>query len=206
MKDHPIIFSGEMVRAILDERKTQTRRVLKLHPEHNALAPFQDGLPTEEYYGGWPYGGCARQLRCPYGVPGDRLWVRETHLIVGGKDSPNPRVVYRATDNGEWVSPVWSPSIFLPKRFARLWLEVTAVRVERVQEISEADAIAEGVYVHATPGGKDYYTALPGRSRDGKWSASEAFGELWDNINAKRGYGWDANPWVWVLEFKRVEA
>ncbi len=161
-----------------------------------------------------PEGGfCAPSVatafyRCPYGQPGDRLWVRETwgspdadHPLVDDGHNPEPgdRVVYRAnkSDNYQWSNCdtfVWRPSIFMPKWASRILLEVTDVRVERVQEITIDDIEAEGVY----------------RIEDGQDCGRDTFLntgnflDLWDSINAKRGFGWNTNPWVWVVEFKRV--
>jgi len=172
MKERPILFSSEMVRAILDGRKTQTRRVV--NPR------------------------CA--YKCPFGRPGDRLWVRETFHTCPHCDG---MVAYRAGgwkrgESFSWddLSPLrpkcaahgWKPSIHMPRWASRITLEVVNVRVERVQDITDADAIAEGVKL---PG----VTQYEGRARD-------AFKALWDSINAKRGYGWDVNPRVRVVEFR----
>jgi len=182
-KEHPILFTGDMVRAILDGRKTQTRRVIK-NPQR------LEGLMLEGEAGEW----------CPYGVVGDRLYVRETWCagiewddekpseidpLCGGND-----IFYLA--NGEKPEGYGKtrPNIFMPKWAARIWLEITGIRVERVQEISEEDATAEGVMRLTT-----YRTETP---------MIDMFRHLWNVINANRGYGWDVNPWVWVVEFKRV--
>jgi hypothetical protein len=168
VKERPILFSGRMVQAILDGRKTMTRRVFK-------TAKL---IPTESY------GKRALTRTCPYGQPGDRLWVRETHNTCGEKP------FYRADGEMplEWK---WSPSVFMPRWASRITLEITAVWVERLKDITIEDAQAEGI----TPLGTE------GDSR--RWRAG--FRELWDSLNAKRGYGWDANPWVWVISFKRVK-
>lgn len=188
-KERPIIFSGDMVRAILAGRKTQTRRVVK---DQNAVE-FSEETREPLYVhsincpgycdyacNGGGYGDS------PYGVPGDRLWVREKIGIqlTPNDKYPNGLVEYGADyhDGVDFIyeggGSAWTPSIFMPRWASRITLEITGVRVERVQEITYLDAIAEGV-------DRDYHL-------------------LWDRINAKRGYPWSANPWVWVVEFKRV--
>ena len=170
MKERPVLFSGEMVRAILEGRKTQTRRVIK--PQ-----PLWVGDPNVAFktHSANPKG----IINCPYGQPGDRLWVRET--FAGTK---NTGFAYRATDTA--YGHKWRPSIFMPHWASRINLEVVSVRVERVQDISIEDAYDEGM----------------------EWGDQGCgvleFKNLWDSINLKRGYGWDANPWVWVIEFKRL--
>ena len=179
----PIIFSTEMVRAILDGRKTQTRRVIKPQPES-----MKDGkLP-----------------KCPY-QPGDILWVRETwyyeehmhELTAGDPDLPSGRYKHRyickASDPDYPVgNKGWRPSIHMPREAARLFLLVKAVRVERLQEITEEDVLAEGC-------------GLASWTQD-DWPKTAGFAQLWDSLNAKRGYGWKNNDWVWVIEFERTEA
>jgi hypothetical protein len=202
MKERPVLFIGEMVRAILDGRKTQTRRVIK--PQPNDWVSFADGL---------------LQAKNPYGDPGDRLWVRETWQTVPrravskeecwwvppsywpGTDSIklDPRnttraIVYRA--DGEFPIPGgWRPSIFMPRWASRINLTIKDVRVERVQDITQSDAKAEGI----NPVLYDTY----GDSNDEEYIREPGgFMWLWDSINAKRGYGWDKNPWVRVIEFE----
>jgi hypothetical protein len=193
MKDRPILFSAPMVRAILAGTKTQTRRVAKgVHIVHEhtgeALAQLDSAGP---------------RIPCPYGQPGDRLWVREAHLIVGGADSKNPRVVYAATNDGPdaWLSPVWRPSIHMPRWASRITLEITSVRVERLQAISEADARAEGVEYDPGEGGTFHVSGLGHCCSD---SAADSFRKLWESINGAES--WGANPWVWAITFKRIES
>ena len=171
MKERPIIFNGDMVRAILDGRKTQERRPIKPQPiwVGDPSVPFRtkDADPKGI-------------IRCPYGAPGDRLWVRETWRM----DAVNIGAEYRATISAlmEHVAP-WTPSIHMPRWASRITLEITAVRVQRVQDITEEDALAEGMVPldRSTP--------------------REMFAEVWQSI-----YGnWPANPWVWVVEFRRIE-
>lgn len=182
MIERPILFSGPMVRAILDGRKTQTRRVAKCF---NPL-PRADILES-----------VARN--CPYGVPGDRLWVRETHYIYYGPHAPWPDLPHVASDLGiayyregfDRSAPRWRPSIHMPRWASRLTLLVTDVRVERVQDISTMDAKAEGVQLGTTPADMRPYYKM-------------AFQDLWDSIYAKRGYGWDVNPLCWIVSFEAV--
>ena len=178
------MFTGAMVRAILDGRKTQTRRVIK--PWTMRLI---DDVP-------------AMLLECPYGVPGDRLWVRETWCHIGSHSGPETcgksvqDVRYRADRTEGYV---WSPSIFMPRWASRITLEVTGVRVQRVQEISEEDAMAEGAFLNVC----DWWEF--GNGFRGEKTPIGAYRSLWDTINFKRGFGWSVNPWVWVVEFRRVE-
>jgi hypothetical protein len=197
VKEHPILFSAPMVRAILEGRKTMTRRVVKQFPRVNyrwgrwILEPqCERWMATVVPDGHYQYDASGQiKARCPYGQPGDRLWVRETWAADAGD------ILFRADLDTEDSNPIkWRPSIFMPRSASRLLLEVTAVRVERVQDISEEDAKDEGV------------TLIDGNPlrHDGLDYSSEFTG-LWDSINAKRGYGWDSNPWVWVVSFKRIE-
>jgi hypothetical protein len=185
-KERPIIFSGPMVRAILDGSKTQTRRVMK--PQPLSAGP---GV-------------------CPYGRIGDRLWVRETWNTVNPEGEPTSilykadgSVMYRPFPSAEagWKAEQdaesldaqrWNTPIFMPRWASRITLEVTDVRVERVQEISEEDAKAEGV--KPDPNERPYVEDF-----------REDFEHLWDSINAKRGHSWESNPWVWAITFRKLE-
>lgn len=213
-KERPILFSSEMVRAILDGRKTQTRRVIRYshlwaygafsHDDNRGYAELS-AVPTFD-----PMYSVSKP--CPYGQPGDLLWVRETFCLWdattddyegdlhrGKLPVPNERnihswkkrVQYRASTECDDESYGWRPSIHMPRWASRITLQVTGVRVERVQDISEADAVAEGMEV--VPIG----TAT--------WTNRQSFSILWDKINAKRGHSWESNPWVWVIEFKQVQ-
>jgi hypothetical protein len=195
MKERPILFSGPMVRAILEGRKTQTRRVVNLigGPNNRGDEYINKGVLIHPLAG--PY-------RCPYGKAGDRLWVRETFSAYAPqgqtgnwKTGENVTYVYRADDADADVAR-WYPCIFLPRHASRITLEITEVRVERLQEISEADAGDEGAGIRLSDypqwdGDPDCYRKL--------------FRVGWDGLNAKRGYSWESNPWVWVVEFKRLE-
>ena len=219
MKERPILFSAQMVRAILDGRKTQTRRVVKGIDE--TYRGVEDGKA-------WQMDECGdcHDVPCPYGVPGDRLWVRETWqygpdvtagMMAAGKMSRR-HVVYAATVQDGHHPPSWRPSIHMPRWASRITLEVIGVRVERLQEISEADAKAEGIYsacIHVPPPihTETRYVA-PGvkmvnaadevdYEAPAHRTAKHAFECLWESIN---GYGsWSVNPWVWVVEFKRIK-
>jgi len=202
MKERPILFSGEMVRAILDGRKTVTRRVVKA--KH---IPF-----IEKILGGY-LDGKWNQRPMPYGQPGDRLWVRETWRPTANcKGYPEGFLGVEYRSDGEtratghprepfvYVSPLrdkWRPSIHMPRWASRIMLEVTGVRVERLQEITEKGARAEGCHGMGSNGDAEF-------PPEGIISAVEDFRDLWDSINESRGFGWDKNPWVWVVEFKRV--
>lgn len=194
MKERPILFSGPMIRAILEGKKTQTRRVMKPQPELWAQTGTYHYPLDKKPYRGAPIGSVAAidAYRCPYGRPGDHLWVRETWQETAG-DGDVAHVQYRATEKLalNYLASGWRPSIFMPRAFSRIDLEITAVRVERVQEITGNDVIAEGIEF---PNGTNPQTAW----RD-RW---EPFRCVWDQINAKRGYPWSSNPWVWVVEFR----
>lgn len=219
MTDRPILFSGPMVRTLLDCRKSQTRRVLKPQPEFRGGAG--DWSDPEEW--GWEDEDGAPisvlDIRPNGFARGDRCWVREAHALV-------PRTAYRGSVGTGTIqqiehptdgytaavfregfdrsgSPPWRPSIHMPRWASRLTLTVTDVRVQRLQEISEADALAEGI--ERMKSGRGYYdhTVSKAMVRAGIWHrrASEAFASLWDSLNASRGFGWDANPWVVALTF-----
>jgi hypothetical protein len=206
-KERPIIFNGDMVRAILDGRKTQTRRPCR--DQTPCKYAFEKDMPTwpdGELYTGWTkdIAGLAIKIptKSPYGEAGDRLWVRETWgLKTGSQNDHSSRVSYRAGGDklvywqdgdripekyGYSLEPdKWRPSIHMPRWASRITLEVVDIRVERIQEIDGADCYREG-------------------KREP--NPVEKFHGSWDSIYAAKGTGWDANPWVWVVEFKRLEA
>lgn len=218
IKEHPILFSGPMVRAILEERKTQTRRVIK--PQ-----PFDPKKDYGSYFREKP-----EQWSCPYGQPGDRLWVRETWYIDDlafwrpiplkePDDFDNRSLYYRADGEcckqipecacAEVGPPPWRPSIHMPRWISRITLEVISVRVERLQEITTEDAIAEGFDCNTY---REWYDTEEGHHLQRLHALAQyhgepiaAFGFGWDRINAKRGFDWNKNPWVWVVEFKKRE-
>jgi hypothetical protein len=178
VKERPILFSGPMVRAILDGQKTQTRRIVKPQPSIEGQEPHL--------------------VRCPYGVPGDRLWVRET-WGEGGMTKPGDPASYAADWPDAGAIRKWRPSIHMPRWASRIDLEVTAVRVERLQAITEEDARAEGA-AHRIARGGDLSGALEGET---PIQHVAHFRDLWDSINGERT-PWASNPWVWVVSFKRV--
>jgi len=224
MTEKPILFSAPMVRAILDGRKSQTRRIMKPQPD-----AVLDGEPYWHIGGYRTRIGAKNPFFCPYGQPGDdKLWVRETWPYRDWTDDGEPEIEYRA-DSGsrlvcgheippEWgdrLSDIWAglsdpsnyaidqraadrrwrPAIHMPRWASRITLEITGIRVERLQDISEADAIAEGVQVdsvgHAIREGDDV-----------AWGgARAAYAELWESINGTGS--WAADPCVWVVEFMK---
>ncbi|AVU77111.1 hypothetical protein [Pseudomonas rhizophila] len=210
IKERPILFSAPMVRAILEDRKTVTRRAIKVQPHIDASGNFcvgrsnygQDGYGrpvTKHFINGY----------CPYGKPGDRLWVRETWAEIRVAQAPDQEwIVYRECDNRTDYGGPWKPSIFMPRRACRILLEITDVRVERLQDISEEQAKAEGIVGVAfrPDDGWPICTGYMVGPDDGKsqlqTTAAGAFAGLWSSINGQEN--WDANPWVWVVEFKRV--
>lgn len=216
MRERPILFSGEMVRAILAGRKTQTRRVVKLGKlrgaDADAVIPLSGArllVPSDGVVMSVPSGGLSRAmqdtiLHCPYGKPGDRLWVKETfrdRSAVGQDwrqgvpvEMEASWIEYRA-DYPDGTGGPWSPSIFMRRTDSRLTLEITDVGVERVQAIHRRDVPAEGLSPCA---GCDGY-----HSR--RCTCVDNFRQLWDLINEKRGFGWEKNPWVWVVEFKVMQ-
>lgn len=218
-KDRPILFSAPMVRAILAGTKTQTRRIVKPQPSNEAAAcsrmvstergliySFHDsrGVPVPwrmdipEGYIPSNAGPFRHIGHCPYGVPGDRLWVRETWGVAFGVGCAG--IAYRADNVGdEWDVNLdelqhghWRPSIHMPREHSRITLEITDVHVHRLQEISDVEAFAEGIQSFVDSN----------RSASGDGTARGAFKALWQSINGDGS--WNANPWVWALTFKRI--
>ncbi|WP_122340963.1 hypothetical protein [Pseudomonas caricapapayae] len=221
-KERPILFSAPMVRAILDGRKTVTRRVCKPQPSAKAHTTCASGSPMRAW---WETGKDI--IRCPYGKPGDRLWIRETWGVIShdfdeqgnmidwkpdrpatairelpfGRGYYSGHVIYRADDEAAWAGDddgggddrsAWKPSIHMPRIACRILLEIIDVSVERLQDISEEQALAEGVMSckqDIDPDGNDY-------------SPQELFAGLWTMINGDGS--WQSNPWVWVVKFKRA--
>lgn len=191
VKETPLICTAESARAILDDRKTQTRRVIKPQPSHFHTFPGKLSIPcSDDPKRKGPT--CTGEIKCPYGIPGDRLWVRETWH----KESSQTLIRYRASGDDLHPLKKWKSPRYMPRWASRINLEVTGVRVERVQDIHYNDAVREGVSCF-----------LDEQQTDASHIAETKgmFRELWDRINAKRGYGWGVNPWVWVIEFKRAE-
>ena len=167
MSEHPILFSAKIVRAILAGKKSQTRRIVKQDPQ--GKIPFTDELP------------------CPYGHTGDFLWVREVprnERLLWNWAFTNPvEPAYEATP------PRWIPSIHMPRMASRITLEITELRIERLNNISESDAIAEGCQAWEENG----------QVTD---TAVSDYAHLWNEINLERGYSWESNPFVWVVSFQ----
>jgi len=223
MNIKPILFSTAMVQALQNGSKTQTRRVVKPQPRH-VFSDFldggiivDDGTKTNS------------EIYCPYGKVGDILWVRETwaettnvnqsenwlvnraHLPIGERDEGIlwNAIIYHADGEWQWCDDdgfsteksYWKPSIFMPKAACRIFLKITGVRVERLQSISESDAIAEGVEKYH---GTDFYKMYGGK-KENDWCATAyaSYAYLWQSINGPES--WDANPWVWVVTFERCE-
>ncbi len=213
MKEKPILFSAPMVTAILEGRKTQTRRILnhefteyryvEFNEHENDLWKAYTDDPTQNN-GECQMNDVTDIFHCPYGSRGDRLWVRETWQTHCDMDSVSPRdlpsttaVQYPATYD-HWVSKK-RPSIFMPRWASRITLEITNVRVERLQDISDDDAYREGISPDHIAGDREV-SIIPG-----SWiTYSRGFAVLWDTINGKRA-SWESNPWVWVIEFRKLE-
>jgi hypothetical protein len=205
MKERPILFSALMVRALLNCTKSQTRRIVKPQPEWTepgtAWTFRDDGHSGPGWYAyneDYPEEG-ALFYRCPYGIPGDRLWVRESFCVPSDAPENTRYVAYMADACEDPGRLRWKPSIHMPRWASRILLEITGVRVERLQAISEADARAEGI----TDGGcLSCGDHEPCGCADPKPDARDSFCRLWQSINGEQS--WHANPWVWVVEFKRV--
>ena len=235
MTERGMIFNGEMVRAILDGRKTQTRRIIKdCTVGRDPISKFiQIG---KKFIGCYPE-DVPELIRecCPYGVPGDRIWVRETWWQAGQSHARYPdddeygwygsrRILFAADGNppnepndhypnglggGKFSAAkpnhLWRkrPSIHMPRWASRILLEITDVRVERLNCISETDAEAEGIDMEALSDSQDCYDCIAGHNMTGRPTATGEFKYLWESIYGSDS--WRANPWVWVIEFKRIE-
>jgi hypothetical protein len=234
----PIIFNSEMVRAILDRRKTQTRMPCKFDALWIKHVIDRETIGGKEAYTGWvreakPPAPMLLPIKCPFGKPGDKLWVRETVADVNSEMGPTllykdgymqgwedfsesfgpdqgagPSMDYKTypgirNDWTVWREDIdvkgeggkWCPSIHMPRWASRITLEITDIRVERVQDISEDSARAEG-FSESNISDEQHKFLEVGQS----W-----FVDTWNSIYEKKGFGWDANPWVWVVEFKRLE-
>lgn len=226
IKERPIIFKSEMVRAILEGRKTQTRRIVKFQPEIETGYDYPHENETgyfwkkEESYDSFDEMIADMIKHCPFGKVGDRLWVRENFCCFDEdwrfmgrphdlKDGPWRNILYEA-DNGIDHGCGWRPSIHMPRWASRITLEITSIRVERLQDISEKDANAEGVEFDSgweEPMGEGYtdgwgFVDYMNEDQDYSMkSAKDSFESLWKSINGPES--WNQNPWVWVIEFKR---
>ncbi|HBT3310403.1 TPA: morphogenetic protein [Klebsiella pneumoniae] len=220
-----MIFNGEMVRAILDGRKTQTRRIMAPQPADD----IERGIFPNPEAIGWKSSlrhkhGSTTAHFCPYGKPGDRIWVRETFqgplfdydlMDSYCKDSTpfeKPEFcVYKADgvpapefyDADDELHCCWRPSIHMPRWASRILLEITDVRVERLNAISEEDAEAEGIDMEALYDSQDCYDCIADHNMTGRPTVTGAFKYLWESIYGEES--WKANGWVWVISFKRVE-
>ncbi len=222
MKERPILMSTPMVRATLREidPKTQTRRVMKVQPPREVTSAGVMHAPGRGHDGEWSWlsgdpkdcdswGVVGDEFRCPYGQLGDRIWVRETFDPIYGQ-SPPDRIIevdyradwethgkhYRMKD--EMGARRWKPSIHMPRELSRILLEITGVRVERLQDISERDAEAEGIE-RDSDGWRDYQ--MPSTQCCG--AARDSYRTLWESINGPGS--WAANPWVWCISFRRIQ-
>lgn len=234
-RDIPILFSGPMVRGILSDNKTQTRRIVRWRScksdmqDGNVLLPLDDGSLWPAYR----VDGCERFINSPYGMPKDRLWIRETWApadkMTDGCEREDPVCIAYQADckalrwEADPAQPIllprsvpidtlafnwdyfkWRPSIHMPRWASRIQLEVVDVRVERLQDISEESAIAEGF--EKMPSGRGYYDPVVGKGAVhlGMYhkTACDGFASLWSHIHGEES--WAANPWVWVIEFKRL--
>ncbi|HFN7263109.1 TPA: hypothetical protein ACHGUG_003561 [Klebsiella pneumoniae] len=245
MTERGMIFNGEMVRAILDDRKTQTRRIMKVQPESNQLGLLLITDSTKhsdigKYH--WAESNAtgnhvrSKLFSSPFGAVGERIWVRETWATLGNEDGcyvdwednlckgdeRSAARIYRASceqrpgDYGLWSIPddaywkphtkehkfegAWRPSIHMPRWASRILLEITDVRVERLNAISEEDARAEGII---DGGCLNCGEPEPCGCANPEPDATDAFAYLWQSIYGQES--WNANPWVWVIEFERVE-
>lgn len=235
MKERPILFNTEMVNAVVEGRKTQTRRIIKPQPV------FKEG--TGFHWKGAMYGigsdyaetvSNFTNYSCPVGRVGDRLWVRETFCMGRIEEDDNPflwpKPLYVDNYEGQDAYPIykqmvvkenivhedviWSPSIHMPRSASRIMLEITKIRVERLNDISEKDAIAEGVEPVVVPdnipveGGytrdnREMWKGYKNHARAYRDTAKDSFMSLWQEIYGTQS--WDSNEWVWVVEFKRID-
>ncbi len=250
MKERGMIFNGEMVRAILDGRKTQTRRIMKLQPKPSKSRPGDFWFSSKKLEsmvhvsdlapGNSPiadYHLFIQEHCCPFGAVGDRIWVRETWGVVSHELDEDGRIqpwtpdrpatvihempfgngyysghaIYAADGDFTWGDDdgyedgrsCWKPSIHMPRAASRILLEITDVRVERLNSISEEDAEAEGIDMEALYDSQDCYDCIADHNMTGRPTVTGAFKYLWESIYGEEG--WKSNPWVWVIEFKRVE-
>ncbi len=204
MKELGILFKGEMVRALLEGSKTQTRRLVK---RHHYSAEFDRRCPAvgvekaiEEFGIDGPH------LRCPYGPVGRRLWVRETWRRQSFPETITS-VRYRSDQPEEGDHYQWIPSLLMPRWASRVTLEVTEVRIEGVKDISPRDAVAEGIQTQTQEHGPMWFLGAKHPVKGTPkvfYRAEQAFESLWDSINGERA-PWSSNPWVWAITFRRVE-
>lgn len=219
MRERPILFSAPMVRALLAGTKTQTRRVLKQATGPSLSVGIEDEPGVVELSWLWGDGPghdvheTVKKVPCPFGLPGDRLWVREAIRLVPDQepDDGTGRVLSTyGADGSLTVADAWPwkrsylPPMHCPRGLSRIDLEITDVRVERLQDISEEDARAEGITAHRKGGWhcEQPPAGIEGTNHFGFATVRDAFGALWESINGAGS--WAANPWLWVVEFRRV--
>lgn len=198
MKERPISFTGDSLPAILDGRKTQTRRVLRggvLPPGDASFVAVRvvqvgEWFHVEGDLHGQPV---MYTYHCPYGVIGDRLWVREAAYFEAGDLQGAQRSVRYLADGVRYPGLRARPALYMPRWACRLVLEIESVRLERLQDISEADSLAEGVSAAALAACTQAGDPRP---------AACAYRVMWEAINARRGFPWEINPWVWAVEFR----
>lgn len=207
-------MSTLMVQALLDNRKSMTRRVVKPQPKNGiTIGNVSINGVTEEHFLCDSDGDEIPDtiLKCPYGQIGDRLWVRETWATTKEWEDKNHKatseVMYKATfDNADMklfnsMGIKWKPSIFMPRHASRITLEITNIKVEKLQEITHDDAVLEGCYYNFHLSKK---VSLRLHPKVIDTATVHCFANLWDSINLKRGYGWSVNPWVWCISFRRI--
>ena len=196
MKERPILFNAEMVKAILSGRKTQTRRVIKPQPSSGVRKSVLVKSGVEDGHG--------REIVCPLGQSGDQLWVREAFATgLCTKTTMAYKATHKAEDLEEgWLEKIkWRPSIHMPRWASRIQLKISNVGVQRLQDISSGDAVREGICQLPASG---RYCINPGDQYFGgaSHSAKEVYSWLWESFYGEGS--WGANPWVWVIEFERV--
>ena len=212
MKIKPILFGTPMVQGILEDRKNQTRRTQGLKIINENPDDWENIFQDKD--GNWfastesAEGDCLYPVECPKQI-GDILWVRETFEIVPIETASvytadsNVQKKLRYKADGEDSFEKWKPSIFMPKSACRIFLKVTNVRVERLNDITEEDAISEGIIKHSDYGSTGYILYTEPEAAYTDIDAVYSFESLWESINGKES--WEANPWVWVYDFKRVD-
>ncbi len=212
MKEHPISMSTLMVKAILDGSKTQTRRTNGLdkvneHPDEWKLDLLMDSTiashPPAKVACFLPEDSLDPVnvvfVKCPYGQAGDSLWVRETWCLLAGDDEQGDPILYKADPANANEKVKWHPSIFIPRWASRITLEITEIRVQRVQEINADDCEAEGI--ESAIEDDDHMDTWAMRDMD----LIDRYHRLWDSINGKR-HPWSKNEWVWCISFKKLES
>ncbi len=233
LKEHPILFSGQMVRAILEGRKTMTRRVVKGNFAPDQFIREQSGTGYGWHWPNWKGketvwtmtgavgiakdAGFDVRVKCPYGKVGDRLYVRENisawfhgnHWYDQAKEFRTKKecsnLFYQATHNFPPDDQRWVPSILMPRWASRITLEITDLRVERLQEITEEDARAEGVSSAMNEEGTGGYGDDKSLHLLPQYTYRWGFKSDWDCLGYSVGYGWYQNPWVWCISFRRID-